>query len=111
MSLIKAALITALLGLVALIFLSQNLEPRLININEISNNNLDSFVKIQGQVISISQKEDFSSMKINDGTGNITAICWKKTNITKGSNIEITGKVVEWHGILEIQAEKIKEGI
>jgi len=108
MSLIKAALITALIGLVALIFLSENLEPRLTRISDISKSNIDSFVKIQGLVISLNQKEDFSSMKINDGTENITAICWEKTNITKNSNIEIIGKVVEWHGILEIQAETIR---
>jgi len=114
MSLIKAALITALIGLVALIFLSENLEPKLIKINEISGGDLESFVKIQGMAISIKDNGDFSIIKVNDGTENITALVWKtkefnRLNLSKNEKIEVLGKVTEYNGLLEISAEKIKK--
>ena len=114
MSLIKAALITALIGLVALIFLSGNLEPKVTKISDISSKNIDSFVKIQGMAINIKDNGDFSMIKVNDGTENITAFVWKtnefkKINLSKNEKIEVLGKVTEYNGMLEISAETIRK--
>ncbi|MEM2956165.1 MAG: hypothetical protein QW041_01135 [Candidatus Pacearchaeota archaeon] len=105
MDLTKYALLTFLIGLIILFFLSQNLEPKLIKISEINKKMLDNYVKIQGDIIKIKNYDTLTIMTINDSTETINIIT-SKTNITKGK-IEVIGKVKEYRGILEIEAEKI----
>jgi len=106
MSLTKYALITFLIGIIALYFLSQNLEPKLIKISDISEKMMDNYVKIQGNVIKVKNYDTIDSITVNDSTEIIDVIA-PKSNITKGSRIEVIGKVNEYKGVLEIEAEKI----
>jgi len=107
MHLTKLALITFLIGLIALFFLSSSLEPKQVRISEISGKMMDNYVKISGEVVKIKQFDTLTSLTISDDTDNITVIC-PKTNISKDSFVEVIGKVKEYKGILEIEAEKIQ---
>jgi RecJ-like exonuclease len=110
MHLTKLALITFLIGLIALFFLSQNLEPKQVKISDINSKMMDNYVKLQGTVVKIKQFDTLTSLTVSDNTDNITVIC-PKTNISKDSFIEVIGKVQEYNGILEIEAERISEKI
>ena len=107
MQLTKLALITFLTGLIALFFLSQSLEPKQVKISEINSKMMDNYVKIKGTITKIRQFDTLTSLSVNDNTDNITVIC-PKTNISKDSFVEVIGKVKEYNGILEIEAEKIQ---
>ena len=112
MDLKKMALVTLFLGIASLAILSFNLEPSQIKISEISEKNLGEFVKMRGEVIKIS-KGSITSFDITDefDKGNkeseIRVISFDKVGVSIGDYLEIIGKVDEYHGILEINAEKI----
>jgi RecJ-like exonuclease len=106
MSLAKYALITFLIGLIALFFLSENLEPKLVEIKDIKGSMMDKTVRIQGQLIKIKQTDAMSILTIDDKTDSISVLS-PKTNISINSSLEIIGKVTEYKGILEIESEKI----
>jgi len=106
MSLEKAAFITAILGVIILIFLSENLEPKLMSIDKITSKDIDNYVKIQGNVISIKQYASSALIKVNDSTGSIYTVFFGNANISKGF-VEITGKVTEYKGILELEIQRI----
>ena len=106
MRLTKIALITFLIGLILLFFLSQNLEPRLIEIKDIKGSMMDKTVMIQGQVIKIKQTDTMDILTIDDQTDTISVLS-PKLNISVNSSLKIIGKVTEYKGILEIESEKI----
>lgn len=107
LSLEKAALIIAVLGTILLIFLSENLEPRMTSISNITSKDIDNTVKISGNITYIKNYESSSLFRIEDNTGKIYAIFYGNANLTKGDYAIIAGKVTEYRGILEIEAEKI----
>ena len=107
MSLEKAALITAIIGILALIFLSENLEPKLMTIDKITSKDIDNYVKINGNITSVKSYTSSTLIKVNDSTGSIYAVFFGNANISKGF-VEITGKVTEYRGILELEIQKIK---
>ena len=106
MSLEKAAFVTAILGVIALIFLSENLEPGLRSIDKITAKDIDSYVKISGNITYIKHYTSSTLLKIEDDTGKIYAVFYGSANITKGPAI-LTGKVTEYKGILELDIDKI----
>ena len=107
MSLEKAAFITAILGVIALIFLSENLEPSLISIDKITSRDIDNYVRIAGNITYIKHYPSSTIIKIEDYTGKIYGVLYGDINLTK-EPVEITGKVTEYKGILELEIQKIK---
>ena len=108
MSLTKIALITFLIGLILLFVLSQNLEPKLIEIKDIKSSMMDKTVRIQGQLIKIKQTDAMSILTVDDKTETISVLS-PKTNISLNSSLEIIGKVTVYKGTLEVEAQKISE--
>jgi DNA/RNA endonuclease YhcR with UshA esterase domain len=107
LSLEKAALITAILGTILLIFLSESLEPKAVAIDKITSKDIDSYVKVSGNITYVKYYTSSSLLRIEDNTGKIYAIFYSNANITKGP-ATITGKVTEYRGVLEIEAEKVQ---
>lgn len=108
MSLTKLAFLTAVLGISLLLFLSNSLEPRLVKISDINDNLLEQHVKIQGNVTSFKTYGNFVVFSLEDESGNIPVIVYNlEGNLT--GRVEIIGKVKEYKGKLEIEANKIKE--
>ena len=104
---LKPAFITAIAGTFILLILSNNLEPSLIKISDINGRYLDNYVKIQGEIKEIKQSDSLTIIKISEDNSSINVIA-QNAAFQKGSFIEVTGKVTEWHGTLEIEASKIK---
>jgi DNA/RNA endonuclease YhcR with UshA esterase domain len=99
-------LILALIGILLLLILSQNLEPSQIQISNISENLINQQVKLQANIINIIDFKDknFQILTLGDETGNITAISNYPSNsnsslssiINKTQQYIITGKVQQY---------------
>lgn len=63
-------------------------------------------VKITGIIESIEQKEKIAILKINTQTP-LTIISFEKNSPEKGNKVQITGKLQEYRGKVEILASKI----
>jgi len=123
--LLKISFTITLFGILLLLFLS-NLEPRLLNISELSLNNLDKKVKIQAkinkirnyivssgtlQILEVSDLKNSSAktevLLTNPNKGGREGKNPKK-QLLKNQNITVIGKITQYQDSLQVQAEKIK---
>ncbi len=107
-SLLIASLVCSLIGLFLIILLANHLEPSLITIKSIDENNLDNFVKVQGTVTEIKETEGLSIFTIKDKTNSMKIVSYEKPLLMRNQEIEVVGKVVEYQGTLELEATTIK---
>jgi|TARA_B100001964_G_scaffold143525_1_gene158195 DNA/RNA endonuclease YhcR with UshA esterase domain len=110
-TLLKIALITALLGLLIVYLISDNIEIKEKNIEKITIENIDEFVKLTGIVNNIVDTEKVTIMEITQPQ-EITVVLFKNENktmpIQQGNEVEIFGKVDEYEGKLEIIADRLR---
>jgi|TARA_Y100000310_G_C20626852_1_gene786409 DNA/RNA endonuclease YhcR with UshA esterase domain len=110
-TLLKTALITSLLGLLVLYLISDNIEIKEKNIEKITFENKDEFVKLRGIVSKVIDTERVTIMEITQPQ-QITVVLFKNENktmpIQQGNEIEIFGKVDEYEGKLEIIADRLR---
>lgn len=106
--LLALSFICSLIGLFLIILLANHLEPTLITIKSIDENNLDNFVKIQGTITEIKETEGLSIFTIKDETKSIKIVSYEKPLLMRNQEIEVVGKVVEYQGALELEATTIK---
>ena len=107
MKIAKLALITALLGVIALIILSYAVEPKLQDVSEISKADLGNFVKITGQISNLKQSK-ITSFDLSDQTGEIIVVSFEKLDLSNKDNLEIIGKVDQYYGRLEVKVRGLK---
>jgi len=67
---------------------------------------LNQQIKISGFIISTKDKETFKILSIKDDTGSIDVLC-ECANISSSQDVEIIGKIQDYKGILQLQADKI----
>ena len=106
MSLIKYALITFMVGLIMIFFLSQNIEPKLVKIANVNSRMNGDYVKISGSIVKSKTSSGVTVLTINDSTDIINAVSFQELNAT--GNIEIIGKITDYKGTTEIEIETIK---
>ena len=110
-TLLKIALITSLLGLLILYLISGNIELKEKNIEKITIENKDEFVKLNGIVSNLVNSEKVMILEITQPQ-EITVVIFKNQNntinINEGNEVEIFGKVDEYEGKLEIIAERVR---
>ncbi len=110
-TLLKIALICSLLGLLILYLISGNIEIKEKNIEKITLENKDEFVKLKGIVSNVVDTEKVTIMEITQPQ-QITVVLFKNENKTmpiyKGNEIEIFGKVDEYEGKMEIIADRLR---
>ena len=108
----KIALAAALLGTLALLFLSQALEPKAIMIKEINEKMLEQSVRVRGEVTKIEVKSGLLIIELMQENETIEMIIYKSQTklieIGEGSLIEVTGKIISYYGKLQIEAERIR---
>jgi len=108
-NLLKISFAVAILGTLAIVFLSNNLEPKAVPISGINERMIDEWVNIRGKVIQETDLESMKILTIDDGTASINAVLMGKTNSSfRGVNVEILGKVTEYRNELEIEISRIK---
>ncbi len=110
-TLLKIALIASLSGLLALYLISGNIELKEKNIEKITLENKDEFVKLKGIVSNVVNSEKVMILEITQ-PNEITVVLFKNNNssirINKGNEVEIFGKVDEYQGNMEIIAERVR---
>lgn len=106
---LKTTLSISLIGILLLLFLSEILTPKPINIGDINNKLLNQKVNVQGQIFNIRTFEDsdFQIISIKDNTGKIDVTLDNPINITNNKNITVIGTIKEYKQYLQIQADKI----
>jgi len=104
--LLKAALITAIIGLAAITLLIKLSGIKEMNIGEAKQAEEGETVKITGTVTRITAKEGFSIINIRKEE-EITIVLFEQLNLSKGQKIEVTGKTQDYEGKKELVAEKI----
>lgn len=107
-SLLKLALITAILGTFVVIILANNLEPSAIAISSINEKMLDEWVSIQGKVVDEQIFGDLHIITIKDDSASIRALLPKKTSFLLNKEVVILGKVIEYRNELEVEISRIK---
>ncbi len=108
-TLLKISLIISITGIFLLLFILEFSEVKPFQIKDISKEQLELQVKIQGEIVSIKETPGLYILKVDDLTETLTIIVFKEEplNIKKGMYVEITGKVQEYKDELEIIADKI----
>lgn len=107
--LFKTSLTISLVGILLLLIYTENLTIPTKNISEITNRDIDKYIKIMGQVTRVTDLPVLTILNIKDQTSEITAIVFKEEELDINENdfLIIEGKVAEYKGELEIIAEKI----
>ena len=109
-TLLKIALICSLLGLLILYLISGSIEIKEKNIEKITLENKDEFVKLRGIVSNVVDTEKVVIMEITQPQ-EITVVLFKDkepVNIQQGNEVEVIGKVDEYEGKLEIIADRLR---
>ena len=110
-TLLKIALVASLAGLMFLYLISSNIEIKEKNIEKITLENKDEFVKLRGIVSNLVNSEKVAILEITQPQ-EITVVLFKNKNssinINKGNEVEIFGKVDEYNGKMEIIADRVR---
>jgi len=109
--LLKIALITSLVGILIIFFISDNIEISQSNIEKITLDNKDEMVKVKGRVSKVIDTEKVTILNILQPS-EITVVLFKQENeaslIKENNEVEIIGKVDEYNGELEIIAQRAR---
>ena len=108
-TLLKISFITALIGLLVLLFILDKIELSNFSISNLSENEIDKKVKIKAELLSIKETPGLYILEVKDFSGEITIIVFKdeKLDLQKGDILEIEGQVTSYKDKIEIIAKKI----
>ena len=108
-NLLQISLIISLIGILILLSISSILQPKQTNISKINIKQLNKNIQVSGEIIEIRTFEDsdFQIITIKDSTGEIKITSDTILDLTNNQNIIIIGKITEYQGELQIQANKI----
>jgi RecJ-like exonuclease len=102
----EISLFISLIGVIILMFVSENMEVNKILIQDVDESFLDKEVRVVGDVSNTLDKESFTLFDLTDETGKIKVIAYEDI-YPEGRKVEILGKVTEYNGALEIEAKII----
>ena len=111
----KAALITSLIGIIGMLVFASYIEPKEIQIKDITRNNIGETVAVAGVVESIKESSSGNScfIEMNDGTGKINLIIFESTLVElqdagndldsfKGHKVKVIGSITEYKSSMEL---------
>jgi len=108
-NLLKIAILSSLIGIIILAYISNTSNLNYNDISSINNDYLDKTVKIKGTLTNFVSTPKAKIMDIEDSTGKITAVTFNEQELSIKENdlLEITGKVSLYQGSFEIIADTI----
>ena len=109
LNLLQISFIISLFGIFLLLLLSNTFQPKNIDISSITTNQLNKNIKISGQItdIKIFEESNFQIIELKDETGSISITTDKIINLSKNQTLQVIGKVTEYQGKLQVQANEI----
>ncbi len=108
-TLLKISLVSSLAGILLILFIAENIEPPEYQIKDITDKDIDKLISIEGELSILKETEGLYLLKLFDGESDIVVIVFKNGEIILEDNerVTISGRVVEYEGKFELQAEKI----
>lgn len=109
--LLRIALLCGVAGVIGLYFVSENTGIDEVSINKINNEDVGSAVMVRGAVQKVADFEKTMIIDVSDEYGKtVSVLLFKdgKIRIDKGSIVEITGKVENYKGKIELIGEEVK---
>ena len=111
----KVALITSLVGIIGMLVFASYIEPKEIEIKDITRNNIGETVAVTGVVESIKESSSGSScfIELNDGTGKINLIIFESTLVElqdagndlesfENQKVKVIGSITEYKSSMEL---------
>ena len=111
----KVALITSLVGIIGMLVFASYIEPKEIQIKDITRNNIGETVAVTGVIESIKESSSGSScfMELNDGTGKINLIIFESTLVElkdagndldsfRNHKVKVIGSITEYKSSMEL---------
>ncbi|WBF09992.1 exodeoxyribonuclease VII large subunit [Methanothermobacter marburgensis] len=114
-ALLIISVLLGIAGFIGMIVSSASLTPPVVRVSDLDRAMMDREITVEGTVMAVHELESGTLLlKINDGTGTVTAVAFKSVSkdmelspeILSGMRIQVTGRVKEYHGSLEIVVEK-----
>jgi len=108
-TLLKIALITAMIGTCVLFFVSEKIEIDSATIDKITSEYLEKDIKISGYVTKIQELDKVAYVKIaQPKTMDVVVFKDGDLKIKENSYCEVTGMIEEYNGELQLIANEIK---
>ncbi len=101
------SLVISIIGTLILLILSEYTHPPFLQINEITEEHLESKITLQAKILTIRNSNGLSFLTLSDSTGTIKALTFDELDLEKNSIIEIEGVVEKYQGEFEILIDKI----
>ena len=111
----KVALITSLIGIIGMLVFASYIEPKEIQVKDITRNNIGETVAVTGVIESIKESSSGSScfMELNDGTGKINLIIFESTLVElkdagndlgsfRNHKVKVIGSITEYKSSMEL---------
>lgn len=111
----KVAFITSLVGIIGMLVFASYIEPKEIQIKDITRNNIGETVAVTGVVESIKESSSGSScfIELNDGTGKINLIIFESTLVElqdagndlesfENRKVKVIGSITEYKSSMEL---------
>ena len=111
----KVALITSLVGIIGMLVFASYIEPKEVQIKDITRNNIGETVAVTGVVESIKESSSGSScfIELNDGTGKINLIIFESTLVElqdagndlesfENQKVKVIGSITEYKSSMEL---------
>ena len=106
--LVKISFIIALVGILILIILSQQISPEIINVEDAKNMSVHKPVAITGRILSVNDYDGFQVLLLQDSTGIMKITSYSKKPIDKPTEeVLIIGKIDIYQEEKQVQADKI----
>ena len=108
-TLLKISLVTAIIGILILLFILDRISLSGSNLSNITKDNLDENIKIKAELVKITETPGLYILTVRDFSGIMTVIVFKDESLElkEGDVLEIEGRVTSYNGKLEIIAKKI----
>ena len=108
-TLFKIAITSALIGILIILFLAENIGPTQLTIGSITKEHLEQTIKTAGFITSSKETPGLYIINLKDSTGELPGIIFKDENITisRYLPVEVIAKVIEYENELELQIEQI----
>lgn len=104
-TLIKISLLGFLFCFLAIYFIEDKVQLEVMPISQMDNSYINKYVKIQGDVVKVSNSESTTYLTIKEVNDSINGVIFDKINVSK-ERYFFEGKIVRYNDGLEIIVEK-----
>lgn len=108
-TLLKISVITAVVGILILLFILDKISLTSVNIGNLTKEDLDKEIKIKAELIKITETPGLYLLTVKDFSGEMTVVVFKDEilELREGDILEIEGQVTSYKDKIEIIAKKI----